>query len=58
MSNFLLKHAKSDKISKNIDISYLFFMFKRLFLHVDDRFSLAYDKKKYENILEDPSNNL
>ena len=38
----------------NNDNFYKFFMFKRLFSRVDNRFSLKYDKKKYENILDDP----
>lgn len=31
-------------------------MFKRLFLRIDDRFNLSYDKWAYENILDDPNN--
>ncbi len=33
-------------------------MFKRLFLKIEDRFTLYYDKWVYENILDDPNNRL
>lgn len=33
-------------------------MFKRLLDRVDNRFSISYDKRKYDNILDDPNNKL